>query len=192
VCRAAGLPRRTGPAGSAPRGILGIDIVTARLLVPTAAVGIALIAAARGWGVLPLLGVPYWAAVPISIAALDLIIYLQHLVFHRVPWLWRLHRMHHAGVERDVTTGVRFHPLEILLSLGIKIAAVLALGAPAIAVVLFEVLLNATSMFNHSDVALPPRLERLLRFVIVTPQMHEVHHPAEQAETDSNFGFNLP
>jgi sterol desaturase/sphingolipid hydroxylase (fatty acid hydroxylase superfamily) len=189
-------PRRRLAAGRRARwfgnlGLLAIDVVTVRLLVPTAAVGVALIAATRGWGVLPLLGVPYWAAVPISIVALDLVIYLQHLVFHRVPWLWRLHRTHHADVELDVTTGVRFHPLEILLSLGIKVAAVLALGAPPVAVVLFEVLLNATSMFNHSNVALPPRLERLLRFLIVTPQMHEVHHSAERAETDSNFGFYL-
>ena len=121
---------------------------------------------------------PFWAAVPVSVVALDLIIYAQHVVFHRVPWLWRVHRMHHADVEIDVTTGVRFHPIEILLSLGIKIAAVLALGAPAAAVVLFEVLLNATSMFNHSNVRLPPRLDRLARWLIVTPQMHEVHHSA--------------
>jgi sterol desaturase/sphingolipid hydroxylase (fatty acid hydroxylase superfamily) len=103
-----------------------------------------------------------------------------------------VHRTHHADVEIDVTTGVRFHPIEILLSLGIKIAAVLALGAPAAAIVLFEVLLNATSMFNHSNVRLPPRFDRLTRWLVVTPQMHEVHHSADRAETDSNFGFNLP
>ena len=190
-------PRRALPVGRKGRwfgnlGLLAIDIVAVKLLVPTAAVGVALIAAEHGWGLLPLFHVPFWAAVPLSIVALDLIIYGQHLVFHRVPWLWRVHRMHHADVEIDVTTGVRFHPIEILLSLGIKIAAVLALGAPATAVVLFEVLLNATSMFNHSNVRLPPRLDRLARWLIVTPQMHEVHHSADRAETDSNFGFNLP
>src|SRR5690242_11623946 len=190
-------PRRALELGRKGRwfgnlGLLAIDIVAVKLLVPTAAVGVALIAAEHGWGLLPLLNVPFWAAVPLSIVALDLIIYAQHVVFHRVPWLWRVHRMHHADVEIDVTTGVRFHPIEILLSLGIKIAAVLGLGAPAAAVVLFEVLLNVTSMFNHSNVRLPPRLDRLARWLIVTPQMHEVHHSADRAETDSNFGFNLP
>ena len=124
--------------------------------------------------------------------ALDLVIYAQHVVFHHVPWLWRLHRMHHADLDIDVTTGVRFHPLEILLSLAIKIAAVVALGVPATAVLIFEVLLNATSMFNHSNVALPPRLEPVARWLVVTPQMHQVHHSVVRAETDSNFGFNLP
>ena len=109
-----------------------------------------------------------------------------------MPVLWRLHRMHHADIDIDVTTGVRFHPLEILLSLGIKIAAVAALGVPAVAVLTFEVLLNATSMFNHSNVALPPRLDAIARWIVVTPQMHQVHHSIERAETDSNFGFNLP
>ena len=121
-----------------------------------------------------------------------MVIYIQHVVFHHVPVLWRLHRMHHADLDIDVTTGVRFHPLEILLSLAIKMAAVLALGVPALAVLIFEVLLNATSMFNHSNVALPPRLEPIARWIVVTPQMHQVHHSIERAETDSNFGFNLP
>jgi sterol desaturase/sphingolipid hydroxylase (fatty acid hydroxylase superfamily) len=136
--------------------------------------------------------VPYWPAVLVGIVALDLVIYAQHMAFHHVPVLWRLHRVHHADTELDVTTGLRFHPFEILLSLAIKVAAVLALGAPALAVVAFEVLLNATAMFNHSNVALPPRLEPLARWLVVTPQMHEVHHSADRRETDSNFGFNLP
>ena len=145
---------------------------------------------------------PAWAAIPIGVIALDLVIYTQHVVFHHVPVLWRLHRMHHADLDIDVSTGVRFHPLEILLSLAIKMAAVLALGVlalgvlalgvPALAVLLFEVLLNATSMFNHSNVALPPRIEPIARWLVVTPQMHQVHHSIERAETDSNFGFNLP
>ncbi len=190
-------PRRRLNAGRRPRwpgnlGILAIDIVAVRLLVPTAAVGVALIAAERGWGLLPLLGLPGWAAIVVGVVALDLVIYAQHVVFHHVPVLWRLHRMHHADLDIDVTTGVRFHPLEILLSLAIKMAAVVALGAPAPAVLIFEVLLNATSMFNHSNVALPPRLEPIVRWIVVTPQMHQVHHSIERAETDSNFGFNLP
>lgn len=190
-------PRRHLTVGRRPRwpgnlGILAIDIVAVRLLVPTAAVGVALIAAEKGWGLFAMLGLPAWAAVMIGVIALDLVIYVQHVVFHHVPVLWRLHRMHHADLDIDVTTGVRFHPLEILLSLAIKMAAVLALGVPALAVLMFEVLLNATSMFNHSNVALPPRLEPIARWLVVTPQMHQVHHSIERAETDSNFGFNLP
>jgi sterol desaturase/sphingolipid hydroxylase (fatty acid hydroxylase superfamily) len=190
-------PRRRLSVGRAPRwlgnlGILAIDIIAVRLLVPTAAVGVALIAAERGWGLFPLLGLPVWAAIVAGVIALDLVIYTQHYVFHHVPVLWRLHRMHHADLDIDVTTGVRFHPLEILLSLAIKMAAVVALGIPALAVLIFEVLLNATSMFNHSNVALPLRLDGIARWIVVTPQMHQVHHSIERAETDSNFGFNLP
>ena len=190
-------PRRALAVGRRPRwpgnlGILAIDIVAVRLLVPTAAVGVALIAGSRGWGLFNVIGLPAWAAIVIGVIALDLVIYLQHVVFHHVPVLWRLHRMHHADLDIDVTTGVRFHPLEILLSLAIKMAAVLVLGVPALAVLIFEVLLNATSMFNHSNVALPPRLEPIVRWIVVTPQMHQVHHSIERAETDSNFGFNLP
>ena len=190
-------PRRRLTAGRRPRwpgnlGILLVDILAVRLLVPVTAVGVALIAAEKGWGLFPLMGLPVWAAVLLGVIVLDLVIYAQHYVFHHVPVLWRLHRMHHADLDIDVTTGVRFHPLEILISLGIKIAAVAALGVPAEAVVIFEVLLNATSLFNHSNVALPPRLDRLARWIVVTPQMHQVHHSIERAETDSNFGFNLP
>ncbi len=195
-------PRRQLAVGRWPRwpgnlGILALDIVAVRLLVPTAAVGVALLAGSRGWGLFNLIGLPshklgYGAAIVIGVIALDLVIYTQHVVFHHVPVLWRLHRMHHADLDIDVTTGIRFHPLEILLSLAIKMAAVLALGVPAVAVLIFEVLLNATSMFNHSNVALPPRLEPIVRWIVVTPQMHQVHHSIVRAETDSNFGFNLP
>lgn len=190
-------PRRRLTAGRRPRwpgnlGILAIDIIAVRLLVPTAAVGVAVIAATRGWGLFAALGLPGWAAIPLGVIALDLVIYTQHVVFHHVPLLWRLHRMHHADLDIDVTTGVRFHPLEILLSLAIKMAAVVTLGVPAPAVLIFEVLLNATSMFNHSNVALPLWLEPIARWIVVTPQMHQVHHSIERAETDSNFGFNLP
>jgi sterol desaturase/sphingolipid hydroxylase (fatty acid hydroxylase superfamily) len=190
-------PRRHLTAGRRPRwpgnlGIWAVDSVLIRLLGPLTVVGVALVAASHGWGLLPLLGLPYWAALAAGVIALDLLIYVQHVVFHHVPWLWRLHRMHHADLDIDVTTGVRFHPLEILLSLAIKMAAVAALGVPAEAVVIFEVLLNATSLFNHSNVRLPPRLDALARWIVVTPQMHQVHHSIERAETDSNFGFNLP
>jgi sterol desaturase/sphingolipid hydroxylase (fatty acid hydroxylase superfamily) len=190
-------PRRTLTAGRRPRwpgnlGIWAIDSVVVRLLGPATVVGLALTAAQHGWGLFHLLALPYWAALVLGVIALDLTIYGQHVVFHHVPWLWRLHRMHHADLDIDVTTGARFHPLEIMLSLAVKMAAVAALGVPAEAVVIFEVLLNATSMFNHSNVALPPRLERIARWIVVTPQMHQVHHSVERMETDSNFGFNLP
>jgi sterol desaturase/sphingolipid hydroxylase (fatty acid hydroxylase superfamily) len=190
-------PRRQLAVGRAPRwpgnlGILAVDIVAVRLVAPTAVVGVALFASARGWGLLAAAGAPGWAAIVLGVIALDLTIYVQHVVFHHVPLLWRLHRMHHADLDIDVTTGLRFHPLEILLSLAIKMAAVLVLGVPALAVVIFEVLLNATSMFNHSNVKLPAWLEPIVRWIVVTPQMHQVHHSIERRETDSNFGFNLP
>jgi sterol desaturase/sphingolipid hydroxylase (fatty acid hydroxylase superfamily) len=190
-------PRREMSVGRMPRwpgnlGILAVDIVAVRLVAPTALVGVALFATQRGWGLAPALGLSGWAAAVLGVIALDLVIYAQHVVFHHVPVLWRLHRMHHADVDIDVTTGVRFHPLEILLSLAIKMAAVVALGVSAVAVLIFEVLLNATSMFNHGNVALPPRLDAIARWLVVTPQMHQVHHSIERRETDSNFGFNLP
>ena len=192
-----GAPRRRLAAGRKPRwpgnlGILAIDILAVRLLAPVTAVGAALIATSKGWGLFALVGLPFWASFVLGVIVLDLVIYTQHVVFHYVPWLWRLHRMHHADIDIDVTTGLRFHPFEILISLAIKIAAVLLLGVPATAVVVFEVLLNATAMFNHSNVALPTWLDRPARWIIVTPQMHQVHHSIVRAETDSNFGFNLP
>ena len=172
--------------------ILAIGMVAERLLVPTTAVGVALFASAHGWGLFNLIGLPGWAAIIVGVVVLDFVIYTQHYVFHHVPLLWRVHRMHHADVDIDVSTGLRFHPIEILLSLAIKLAAVVVLGVPALGVLIFEVLLNATAMFNHSNVALPARLDRLARFIVVTPQMHQVHHSVVRAETDSNFGFNLP
>src|SRR5215210_5342163 len=173
-------------------GVVVIDTVVVRLLFPTAAVGVALVAEARGWGVLNILPLPSWLAVILAVVLLDLTIYGQHVMFHAVPVLWRLHRMHHADLEFDVTTGVRFHPVEIVLSMLIKFAAVVLLGAPATAVLIFEVLLNATAMFSHSNVRLPKRIDRVLRWIVVTPDMHRVHHSTERRETDSNFGFNLP
>jgi sterol desaturase/sphingolipid hydroxylase (fatty acid hydroxylase superfamily) len=154
--------------------------------------GVAVVAAERGWGLFNNLQSPPWLAVLASVVALDFIIYLQHVMFHAVPLLWRLHMVHHADLDIDVTTGIRFHTIEILISLGIKVAAIVLLGAPALAVLIFEVLLNATSMFNHSNVRMPLALDRLLRLIVVTPDMHRVHHSIESNETNSNFGFNLP
>jgi sterol desaturase/sphingolipid hydroxylase (fatty acid hydroxylase superfamily) len=128
----------------------------------------------------------------IGFLALDLAIYAQHVAFHKVPVLWRLHRMHHADLDIDVSTGLRFHPIEIIISMLIKMAIVVLIGVPAVAVVAFEVVLNATSMFNHSNTAMPLWLDRVVRLIVVTPDMHRVHHSIKRHETDSNFGFNLP
>jgi sterol desaturase/sphingolipid hydroxylase (fatty acid hydroxylase superfamily) len=190
-------PRRPWAVGRSPRwpsnlGMAAVDAAALRLLIPTAAVGVALIASDRGFGLFHLIGWPGWLAGILGFVVLDLVIYGQHVVFHKVPWLWRLHRMHHADLDIDVTTGVRFHPVEILLSMLIKIATVALFGIPAAAVVAFEVVLNATSMFNHSNAAMPAWLDRVVRLFVVTPDMHRVHHSAVRAETDSNFGFNVP
>lgn len=173
-------------------GLVVIDTIVVRLIFPVVAVGLALLAEAHGWGLFNVLEVPASVAIVVSMLALDLAIYLQHVMFHAVPVLWRLHRMHHADLGFDVTTGLRFHPVEILLSMGIKLAAVAALGPPALAVLLFEVLLNATSMFNHGNVRIPLGIDRMLRWFVVTPDMHRVHHSIHPNETNSNFGFSLP
>jgi len=190
-------PRRKQAIGRGRRwpgniGVVILDTVLLRILFPTAAVGLALVAQAHGFGLLNVTALPGWIAVAAAVIALDLAIYLQHVLFHAVPALWRLHRMHHADLELDATTGVRFHPVEVLLSMLIKLAVVAAIGAPAIAVLIFEVLLNATSMFNHANVRIPSRIDRVLRWLVVTPDMHRVHHSVEPRETNSNFGFNLP
>jgi sterol desaturase/sphingolipid hydroxylase (fatty acid hydroxylase superfamily) len=163
-----------------------------RLLFPLAAVGFALLAAEHGWGLLNAFEVPFWWAFALSVVALDFAIYLQHVMFHAVPLLWRLHRVHHADADIDVTTGARFHPIEILLSMLIKFAAIAVLGAPAAAVLAFEVLLNATAMFNHANLRLRGPVDRWLRRILVTPEMHRIHHSMEAVEANSNFGFNLP
>ena len=165
-------------------GVVILNTALLRLAVPMAAVGLAAAASERGWGLLNQLDLPPWLGLAAAVIALDLVIYIQHVLFHAVPALWRLHRMHHADLDFDVTTGARFHPLEILLSAGIKLAAV--------AVLVFEVLLNATAMFNHGNVRLPLAADRWLRWLVVTPDMHRVHHSAVPAETNRNFGFNLP
>ena len=173
-------------------GIVALNTVLLRMVFPAAAVGLALAGERQGWGLLNAFAVSPWVAVPLAVVLLDLAIYLQHVMFHAVPALWRLHRMHHADLDVDVTTGARFHPIEILLSMGIKLAVVAALGAPPLAVLIFEVLLNATSMFNHGNVRIAGKLERVLRWFVVTPDMHRVHHSTVPRETNSNFGFNLP
>jgi len=173
-------------------GIVALNTLVLRLVFPTAAVGLALYAEARGWGLFNLIDMPMPVAVLATVLLLDLAIYLQHVMVHAVPALWRLHRMHHTDLDFDVTTGARFHPLEILLSMAIKITLVAALGPPALGVLIFEVLLNATAMFNHANATLPPALDRVLRWLVVTPDMHRVHHSVVARETNSNFGFNLP
>ncbi len=173
-------------------GLVVLDTVLLRLIFPLAGVGLAAFCAKNGWGILNHFQVPFWVAVPLAVIALDFVIWLQHVMVHAVPLLWRLHRVHHADLDYDVTTGARFHPLEIVLSMLIKLATIVVLGPPVVAVVIFEVLLNATAMFNHGNIGLPARLDRILRWVVVTPDMHRVHHSIEDDETNSNFGFNLP
>jgi len=162
-----------------------------RALFPLAAVGAALLAADAGWGLFNAWPVAPGPAILLSVVMLDLAIWAQHRLFHRLPLLWRMHRMHHADLDIDVTTGLRFHPLELALSMLIKVAVVLLIGAPPLAVLAFEVLLNATSLFSHSNVALAPRIDAALRWLVVTPDMHRVHHSWDPRETDRNFGFNL-
>jgi len=190
-------PRRSLRAAKGPRwfsnlALVVINSVAARLLIPLTAVAAALLTDQRGWGLLHLVHAPAWLETLLAVVALDLAIYGQHVAFHHVPALWRLHLVHHADLDFDVSTGVRFHTLEILLSALIKLVVIVLLGPSATAVVIFEVLLNATSMFSHSNLRLPLRLDRVLRRILVTPDMHRVHHSVRRQETDSNFGFNLP
>ncbi|MCZ6665363.1 MAG: sterol desaturase family protein [Gammaproteobacteria bacterium] len=173
-------------------GIVVFNTVVLRIGFPTAAVGIALAAEANGWGLLNAFPLPAGLAVLLSVVIMDFAIYLQHVLVHAVPALWRVHRMHHADLDYDVTTGARFHPIEIVISMGLKLMVVGALGAPALAVIIFEVILNATSMFNHGNVRLPKNADRMLRLILVTPDMHRVHHSVIPEETNSNFGFSLP
>jgi sterol desaturase/sphingolipid hydroxylase (fatty acid hydroxylase superfamily) len=173
-------------------GVVVIDTILVRLAFPVTAVGLALVAEQNGWGLFNAINAPDWAAILVSIVVLDFAIYLQHVLFHAVPALWRLHRMHHADLGFDVTTGLRFHPIEILLSMGLKLAVIAALGPPAVAVLIFEVILNGTAMFNHSNIRIPEGIDRVLRLFVVTPDMHRVHHSVIRSETDSNYGFNLP
>ncbi len=172
--------------------IVILNTAIARLFFMGGVVATAVMAQERGWGLLNLVDGPVWLEVGLAIVALDLIIYAQHQVFHYVPILWRFHMMHHSDLDLDVTSGVRFHPVEIIISTGVKAVSVLALGASPLAVVIFEIVLNATALFNHSNVRMPSGLERVLRLFMVTPDMHRIHHSTDVQETNSNFGFNVP
>jgi sterol desaturase/sphingolipid hydroxylase (fatty acid hydroxylase superfamily) len=172
-------------------GLVVLNTLILRLLFPLAAVGLAALAASRGWGLLNQVALPAGLEVLLAIVALDFAIWAQHVFFHAVPALWRLHRVHHADLDYDLTTGARFHPIEIVLSMLIKLAAVMALGPAPVAVILFEVILNAMAMFNHGNVGLPARLDRPLRRLLVTPDMHRIHHSVAADEANANFGFNL-
>jgi sterol desaturase/sphingolipid hydroxylase (fatty acid hydroxylase superfamily) len=189
-------PRRSLSLSKALRwlnnlGLVVFNTILLRILFPAAAVGMAAFAADHGWGLLHYHQTPAWLAIPIAVIAMDFAIWLQHVMVHAVPVLWRLHRVHHADPDYDLTTGARFHPLEIILSMLIKFATIMVLGPPIVAVILFEVILNGMAMFNHGNVRLPLALDRVLRWLIVTPDMHRVHHSVEDDETNSNFGFNL-
>ncbi len=189
-------PRRALTVSKAVRWVNNLGLVffnsfIARIVLPVTAVGVAEIAVENDWGLFNLVDVPIGLAVLASVVIMDFIIYLQHVMVHAVPLLWRLHRVHHADLDYDVTTGARFHTLEIILSMLIKFAVIVLLGPPVVAVIIFEVLLNAMAMFNHGNVGLPKTLDNFLRWFVVTPDMHRVHHSIEDDETNSNFGFNL-
>ncbi len=171
--------------------LVALDTLIVRLLFPTAALGMASMVQDLEWGVLNVVSVPYWSAVLISIVMLDLAIYLQHVMFHALPALWRLHMVHHADLDLDVTSGSRFHPIEIVLSMFIKLGVIAVLGPPLLGVLIFEVVLNGLAMFNHANARIPLPLDRVLRWIIVTPDMHRVHHSVERPEHNTNFGFNL-
>jgi len=190
-------PRRKLTTSKKVRWISNLTItflnpLLARLLFPVLAMNMAIMARERGWGLLNNFELPHGLDIVIGIVVLDLAIYLQHVMFHAIPIFWRLHMMHHADLDYDVTTGLRFHPLEIILSMGIKLSVVVVIGPPAAAVLIFEIILNGAAMFNHGNIFLPKSVDRMLRYVIVTPDMHRVHHSVIIRETNSNYGFNLP
>ena len=173
-------------------GLVFFNSFMLRVLFPAAAVGVAVFAREQGWGLFNYVEVPFWFAVVASVIIMDFVIYIQHVMVHAIPVLWRLHRLHHADLDYDVTTGARFHPIEIILSMLIKFATILLLGPSVVAVIIFEVMLNATAMFNHGNISLPKTIDKYLRLLLVTPDMHRVHHSIEDDEANSNFGFSLP
>lgn len=172
--------------------ISALNQLLTRLIIPTTAVAVAIYCETANFGLFNQFSLPFWVEIALAILLLDLTLYLQHRAFHAIPIIWRLHRMHHADTDFDVTTGIRFHPASVILSAIIKIGVVFLLGPAAIAVLIFEVLLNATSLFNHSNLQLPQRIDQTLRYFVVTPDMHRVHHSSNPIETNSNFGFNFP
>ena len=192
-----GAPRRRLKASKPRRwttnwAITILDVALVRILFPAAAVGAAWDAAEKGWGLFNVIGWPGWLTILLSVLLLDLLIYAQHVASHKIPVLWRIHRVHHTDRDVDVTTAIRFHPIEIALSMALKIGAVYALGTPAVAVIAFEVLLNGCAMFNHANIRIRPALDRYLRLAVVTPDMHRIHHSVRRRETDANYGFNVP
>ena len=192
-----GAPRRRLRASKPRRWftnwmIVILDTAVVRILFPAAAVGAAWDARESGWGLFNYWDAPGWMEIVLAMLLLDILIYGQHVASHKVPLLWRIHRVHHVDRDMDVTTAIRFHPIEIALSMVLKIGAVYALGASAIAVILFEIILNGSAMFNHANITIPRPIDRVLRWVLVTPDMHRVHHSVHHRETDANYGFNLP
>ena len=171
--------------------ILVLSSLMLRMIFPAAATGVALFADAHGYGLLPTLGLPPFVSGVLAFIILDFAIWLEHVIFHKVPLFWRIHRVHHADTGLDLTTALRFHPLEILLSVVWKSAVILSIGAPPVSVLIFEIVLNGAAMFNHANLKLPARADGLLRRLIVTPDMHSIHHSTEPDETDTNYGFNL-
>ncbi|MGM0632618.1 MAG: sterol desaturase family protein [Pseudomonadota bacterium] len=189
-------PRRAKTISKAWRwfnngGIIIVGNLLVRLVFPAGLVGLGLFVETQGWGLLQVVDLPAWAALLVAVVVLDFTVWAQHVLFHAVPALWRLHRMHHADLDFDLTTGLRFHPIELLLSFGIKATVVVAIGAPALAVLVFEAILSSLALFNHSNARIPLAIDRVLRWFIVTPDFHRVHHSWYPRETNSNFGFNL-
>ena len=172
-------------------GLVVIDTLAIRLVFPVIAVGAALWAQGQDWGVFNIVSLPIWAKILLAVLILDMMIYWQHVAFHKIPMFWRLHKVHHADRDLDASSGLRFHPVEIILSMLYKMVIVVALGAPVLAVIIFEILLNACAVFNHANVRLPRWIERPLRQIMVTPALHRIHHSIIERETNSNYGFSV-
>ena len=171
--------------------LIVINSIVLKLLFPVAAIGSALWAASEGFGIMNMASLEYWVAIPLSIALLDLAVYGQHLVAHRWNWFWRIHRTHHIDTDYDLTTGLRFHPLEMVISMLYKMLFIVLLGAPTYGVLIFEIILSGSALFNHSNIGLPKKIEPLIRGLIVTPEMHRIHHSTLPNEHNSNYGFFL-
>ena len=189
-------PRRTPSLGWNRRlnnlALVSLDVLLVRLLIPIATVTVAEISVTRGWGLFNVVDAGFWLSFVVSLLLMDLVIYGQHVITHKIPLLWRIHRLHHTDLDFDVTTALRFHPFEIILSMFIKFFFIALFGAPVMAVIVIEIILNISSMFNHSNIQIPVSIDRLLRYFIVTPDMHRVHHSVKKIETNSNYGFNIP
>lgn len=172
--------------------IVALNPVVVKSIFPILPIGLSILALEKGWGMFNLIDIPHWLKVVVSVMLLDLAVYTQHVLHHSIHILWRLHMVHHADMEIDLTTGLRFHPIEILISMAIKLSVIMALGTPPLAVLIFEVAINATSMFNHGNIHIPVKVDKIIRLLVVTPDMHRVHHSVIVRETNSNYGFNLP